>query len=430
MRIIFWLSLVVFVVSTSLFAGLYLKRAAFYAQTEIVPASLGALYPVASNTLVITKLTPEPKAVKIDFNGNPGCRAWTIEIDGAPGGRLNGENPSLPLKSGPHDYALFPQDCTISSPAIEAVRLNMFFGAKETFGVQNISIDQIQLNSANLPVLMEPPEDFSRWVPDIESRTGPEAQFARQTLLDAGYDNTWPVRDRIAFIASLVRERMPGGTPDERLNSLTPFALFTEAQAGRAENFCRQWSLSYGYFANAVGIPTRNLFTGGAMGTVDLGSHAFSESYLADEARWVYVDPTNEIAFLQDRKGRLLSGADVYMAAISDNLDGLQARMTGPTVVMKPFREVSEGVVSFMHRENFLIYIGGFDGRYQMDAPNLMRYPYKIWRFIAQPQQYFGYTPFTSYFWLRPLSFFTALGSATLFALSALFLFRKKPRRR
>jgi len=166
------------------------------------------------------------------------------------------------------------------------------------------------------------------------------------------------------------------------------------------------------------------------MGTVALGSHAFSESYLADEGRWAYVDPTNEIAYLHDRGGNVLSGADVYMAAISDNLDGIQARMIGTAVSMKPFRDVSAGIVSFMHRENFIIYIGGYDGRYQMDVPNLTRYAYKIWRFIAQPQQYFGYTPFTSYHWLRPLSFFTALVSGAIFALSMLVVIRRGTRRR
>lgn len=162
------------------------------------------------------------------------------------------------------------------------------------------------------------------------------------------------------------------------------------------------------------------------MGTVDLGSHAFSESYVADEARWTFVDPTNEISYLQDDQGRLMSGAGVYMAALSNNLDGIQARMIGTNTALKPFRDVSEGIVSFMHRENVLIYIGSYDGRYQIDTHNLTRYAEKLWRFIAQPQQYFGYTPFTSYHWLRPFSFFMALISGLAFTLSMLILFSRR----
>ncbi|MCR4378617.1 MAG: transglutaminase-like domain-containing protein [Rhodospirillales bacterium] len=412
------------------FLYLYKARADLYAKTEIIPASLGELYPVNTSTFAIAGLNPKPQAVKIIFSGNSLCTDWIVKINSKESAIIKGASPTLPLQMGTFDYTLTPQNCSIASPAIDAVRLNIFFAPKETFGVQNVANDQIQLNRANIPVLMEPPQDFARWIPDVETRTGPEAQAAKQVLLNAGFDATAPLREQITFITTFVRDHMPDGTPDERLNSLTPYTLFTEGEAGRAKFFCRQWSLVYGYFANAVGIPTRNLFTGGAMGTVDLGSHAFSESYLADEGRWAYVDPTNDISYLQYHNGHVLSGADVYMAAISDNLDDIQARMIGPAVRMKSFRDVSADVVAFMHRENFIIYIGGYDGRYQIDAPDMTRYAYKLWRFIAQPQQYFGYTPFTSYHWLRPLSFFTALVSGALFALSMLIVFCRGTRRR
>jgi|GEM_PF-3218221 len=407
---------------------LYIMRAELYAKTEIVPAAWGDVYPVAAHTLAIVALTPQPHAVKITFNGPQRCTRWKVEVNGVPIVPIESSSPIIPLQTGHHDYTLIPQNCTITSPAIDAVRLNLFFSPKESFGVQNVSIDQIQLNSSNIPVLMEPPQSFDRWVPDIKSRTSAEAQAAQQVLMDAGLDIRAPVREQIAFIATFVREGMPPGTPAERLNTLTPYKLFTEAKAGRAKSFCRQWSLNYGYFANAVGIPTRNMFTGGAMGTIDLGSHAFSESFVMDEGRWAYVDPTNAIAYLQNSKGQLMSGADVYMAAVTDNLDGIKARMiaTSSDMPLTDFREISADVVAFMHRENFLIYIGGFDGRYQIDDPGLTRYAYKIWRFIAQPQQYFGYTPFTSYHWLRPLSFFTALISGLVFAVSMLTLFTRR----
>lgn len=419
---------VLWIASSSGFFYLYQARADLYAQTEIVPSSLGELYPVSASTLAIVALTPAPHAVKITFNGNSRCTDWAVEINGKAQPSIKGTSPVLALQTGTYDYTLTPLNCSIKSPAIDAVRMNLFFAPKENFGVQNVSIDQIQLNLANLPVLMEVPQSFSRWVPDVEARTGREAQAAKQTLRDAGFDATAPLREQINFIATFVRDHMPDGTPAERLNTLSPYTVFTEADAGRAKCFCRQWSLAYGYFANAVGIPTRNLFTGGAMGTVDLGSHAFSESYVADEARWAYVDPTNNISYLQNTHGQLLSGADVYMAAINNTLDGIQARMiaTKAEAPLRVFRDVSTDVVAFMHRENFLIYIGAFDGRYQLNAPNMTQYAYKLWRFIAQPQQYFGYTAFTSYHWLRPLSFFIALISGLAFALSILAIFSKR----
>jgi len=57
---------------------------------------------------------------------------------------------------------------------------------------------------------------------------------------------------------------------------------------------------------------------------------------------------------------------------------------------------------------------------------NVTSYADKHWRFIAQPQQYFGYSPFTSYHWLRPLCFFTALISGLLFTLTMLVMFSRR----
>lgn len=432
MRYVFWITLSLFIISASGLGVLYAKRSRLYAKTEIVPASLGELYPVAPKTLAITALTPKPQALEISLSGNPNCTDWAVKVNGKPSLSITGANPTLPLQIGTHDYVLIPRNCEIRSPKIDAVSLNVFFSPKKTFGVQNVSIDQIQLNSANIPVLMEPQRNFSRWVPNVKIHSKSEAQAAKQALMDAGFNPTTSVREKIVFIASFVRNRMPSGTPAERLNTLTPYTVFTEAEAGRARSFCRQWSLAYGYFANVVGIPTRNLFTGGAMGDVDLGSHAFSESYIPTEGRWAYVDPTNDIAYVQNRKGHILSGADVYMAAVSNNIDGMQVRMisTDAEKPLQSFRNVAPGIVPFMHRENFLIYIGSFDGRYQMDAPNISRYAFKLWRFVAQPQQYFGYTLFTSYHWLRALCFYMALVSGGLFTLSMLILIGRKTQQR
>ncbi len=50
---------------------------------------------------------------------------------------------------------------------------------------------------------------------------------------------------------------------------------------------------------------------------VDMGSHAFSESYVPEEARWAYVDPTNGIALVTNGDGEVLNGAAIYMARLA-----------------------------------------------------------------------------------------------------------------
>ena len=430
MRTLQRLFIISFLVFSGSFYALYAFRADVYATTEITPATLGELYPQSQDAIAITGLHPRPHAVQLIFNGLEGCDRWHVRVDHADANTLQGASPVLPLGFGPHDYELTPLNCRTQDKSPQTIGLNFYFAPKETFGAQNVSIDQIQLNSSTIPVWMETPQSLSRWVPDVSARAIQETQSARQVLLDAGFHQDWSTREKIAFIATYIRDQMPGGTPAERLNTLTPFHLFREARAGRAKSFCRQWSLTYGFFANAVDIPTRNVFTGGAMGQVDLGSHAFSESYVAEESVWALVDPTDEIAYIQSPQGRLMSGADLYMAAINDNTRNLTARVTGSKRQFVPFPTVSKDLLSFLSRESFLIYIGAYDGRYQLDAKGLKRYPEKIWRFIAQPQQYFGYTPFTSYHWLRPLSFFGAVLSGLSIVLVVLVRWRTRRTRK
>ena len=147
------------------------------------------------------------------------------------------------------------------------------------------------------------------------------------------------------------------------------------------------------------------------MDEIDMGSHAFSESYIREEARWAYVDPTNDIAYVTNPAGGVLTGADLYMAIVSGNDRVLIARTfdADGRAADTPFAAAGKDVRYFMHRDNFLIYVGGLDGRYQLRGTGITRYGQMLSRFLFQPQQYFGYTHFVSYPWIRAVTFFTCL---------------------
>lgn len=396
---------------SAVFVGLFAFRADLYALTEIAPATLGELYPVSQNALSIEAIdTSEKQKLTLRLAHNPGCNQWLVSSTNSEPVMTTATNPTLTLLPGIQDYVVVPKDCVISAPAIDAIRLNIHFGLAESFTVQNIATDQVQINSANIPIIMDTPVLFERWVPDVKSFSAQEYQRALKILINEGYDSAWSTRRKIEFIATLVRQKMIGGAPPEYLNTLSPLSVFDEASTGKAGVFCRQWSLGYGYLANVAGIPTRNMFTGGAMNTVDMGSHAFSESYIEEEARWAYVDPTNDIAYVTNAKNEILSGADIYMASITANDQGLTAHtLADGNIANVPYIQASQNVRYFMHRENFLIYIGGYDGRYQMDGQGISKYVQKLYRFLFQPQQYFGLMHFTSYPGLRAASFFLAL---------------------
>ncbi len=397
-------------VSGTAFFCLYVYRADFYAVVEVEPATLAELYPVSSAAVAVVDYEAEPGPTLTPRLRNAElCTDWRIESGQETIAEVKGEL-RIPMRPGIHDYVARPSDCTFREPAVDAVRLNLFFGEARSFGAQNIANDQYQVNSVNLPTVLGDPVPFSRWVPDVEAIPGGEAAQARALLEASGFDPTAPTREKIAFLAALVRDHMPGGSPPPYLNTISPWQVFLEGDRNAAGSFCRQWSLTYGYLANVAGIPTRNLFTGGAMDQVDLGSHAFSESYIREEARWAYVDPTNDIAYVTNRDGEVLTGADLYMAIVAGNDSSLIARTLGKggfeTV---PFSGIGANVRYFMHRDNFLIYIGSHDGRYQLRGSGVMRYLRMLYRFLFQPQQYFGYTHFESFPWVRAFTFFLSL---------------------
>lgn len=414
-----WVSLAVAVVAGLGFGALYAFRAELYQLTEVEPANLGSLYPVGDLAVAIAGLSrPQPAHLKVHLRNTTGCAPWRLVIDGEPHGRLDGAAPSIPLVSGRHVYDLTPTGCDIARPAVDTVTLHIFFGlaTSQGFRIQGVTADQIQLDGANVPTLMNVVGGFDRWVPDVTSADPAAAAAARATLDRAGFDANASTRDKIAFLVDFVRDRMPGGSPPPFLNRIRPWAVYKQAYDNGIGCFCRQWSLVYAYLANVVGIPSRNLFTGGASPVVDLGSHAFSESYIAEEARWAYVDPTNDIAYVTNAAGHVLNGAEIYMAMVSGTGGALTARFrTASGFVNKPFADVAAPVRYFMHRENFLIYVGSHDGRYQLRPTGAWRYLDQLYRFLFQPQQYFGLTSFQSAPWLRPASFFLALIAGLLF---------------
>jgi Transglutaminase-like superfamily len=390
---------------------LFVFRAEFYGWTEIESATIGSLYPVAHDAVAISGLKSIGSGfIKLFLVNAEKCTKWSVSTSSGKSEIVSGGNPRFSLYLGEIAYILRPLNCALNFPRIESIKLDIFYGAAADFKHLAVPKDQIQLNSANIPWLKVRPVSFDRWVPVRPQGTADELERTRSMLAKAGFNSEASTREKIEFLVKFVQARMPNGSPDEYLYHLSPFGVLKEVESRRSGAFCFQFSLVYAYLANAVGVPTRNVFTGGADQDVDLGSHAFSESYVAEDGRWALVDPTNNIAFVKNHSGSVLSGAEVYMAINSGGLEGLVARsLSKGTYSSIGFNRVSAGLEHFIHRENFLIYVGSLDSRYQHADAGGLRYFRKLKRFLTQPQQYFGYTHFVSYFWLRPFFFLASI---------------------
>ena len=407
--------------SAILFFSLYQFRGDLYEWTEVEPATMAELYPVAGDAAAIIGIIPVvPGKVEVKLKNLDGCRGWKVSSSRGGVQREGGDQPVVSLRSGVDNYILEPLDCKIQKPQIDAIRLNIYFGTADTVAHLGISRDQIQLNEANLPWLKTSPVDFNKWTPRKNAYKNEDNQAALIALKEAGLDFEASTEEKIRFLVRFILERMPSGAPPAYLYQLSPWAVLQEAESKDVRYYCFQWSLVYAYLANLVGIPTRNLFTGGADRHIDLGSHAFSESYISEEARWVFVDPASRIVFVETPNGNRLSGAEVYSAIVSRNTSSLVAHvLSGGIIEPRSFDEVSGGINTFIHRENFLIYVGSLDSRYQFTDTGIAKAFRQLRRFLFQPQQYLGYTHFVSYHWLRRLSFF----STFFFGCGAVLLF-------
>lgn len=417
----------------ALLAALYLFRAELYAQTEVVHAKLVDLYPVSEMTVSVNSFSqPQSGQLLLNLANTDTCTRWYIETLDQPSSFRRDSAPLIHLSEGVWTYRLKPEDCEITEPARTAIEVNISYGSLDApaAAIQALDRETIQINRMNVPRAATSSWSVNEWIPETARFHSKYDTQAVGFLKENGYDETAPLRERIAFLASLVRKMMPDGSPPAYLNSLHPYDVLREAKDKGVGCFCRQWALVYVYLANIANMPSRLVFTGGADPVVDLGSHAFAETYVADEATWAYVDPTNDIALVTNNSDTLLNGVEIYNAITSGTTAGLTAlTLAGETPQsIVSFRDVEGPVRHFMHRNNYLIFFGRFDGRYQMDPPGLPYYMAKLDRFLFQPQQYYGHVGFESYHWIRRTAFFGMIGFAAILVGSVLLFFARRTR--
>ena len=130
------LSLAATLVSGLGFLYLYLFRVELYAVTEVAPATLAELYPVAENTVAVTGFeTSSGLQLGIRLRNADSCSRWRLECNNQSHIEVEGRNPRIPIRPGSHDYALQPIDCALFSPSVDEIRLDINFGSAANAGL-------------------------------------------------------------------------------------------------------------------------------------------------------------------------------------------------------------------------------------------------------------------------------------------------------
>ncbi|HCS71166.1 MAG TPA: hypothetical protein DIW51_14485, partial [Rhodospirillaceae bacterium] len=84
--------------------------------------------------------------------------------------------------------------------------------------------------------------------------------------------------------------------------------------------FCRQRALMKAFLLNVAGVPTRLVWSGRTIDGVLMSSHAFTESFVAEQGRWAYSDLSHNIDYLTGPDGGVLNAADMLFLISSGAL--------------------------------------------------------------------------------------------------------------
>lgn len=235
------------------------------------------------------------------------CR-WTV-VDGQEGMILHsGRWAEIPFADSPSrkKYRLIPENI---SPG-QDIELEIDFYPREKYREKNLSWpDNYWLVHSTVPLTPKKPFSVDEWVGF--KPTDPELNKARE-IIGPRIDPAAPAlaRSEQVFLFVMDAMRNSGGTPDDRLQAASPLETYNSlARSGRG--FCENRALVYYLFANAAHVKTRLVDGAGKFGPLKLTGHYFCESFIPEEARWIYVDPQLGVARAMHRHGKLLNTLDL-----------------------------------------------------------------------------------------------------------------------
>lgn len=266
---------------------------------------------------------------------------WQLLVDGQPGPILPGDEPWVEL-SGPaftgatgeklddfrRSYVLRPLPAG-SGPdvAFTVARIDRHFYLDRGMHFPQ-HLAQIR---TELPAGAFKRHPVKRWVDDY--RYLPPTTLAEADRIvreEMGIKPDDPTLVKMDKVLRHLRTRWAnaGGVPKDAYRWQDPLTIFRELRDGQGKGWCTQNAQVYTFFANRAGVPTRYVFGATVQDNrLVYNGHSWAESFLADHGRWTMVDPSRPIIATFGRGGRPLNSADLLHLCLTDNLDGVTARI-------------------------------------------------------------------------------------------------------
>ncbi|OGV37768.1 MAG: hypothetical protein A2020_05240 [Lentisphaerae bacterium GWF2_45_14] len=242
---------------------------------------------------------------------------WTVSIDGGRSYTVEGPRPELKLIEGRHEYSYFsckyPQNFSIKLNYVDA-------GIYKDAGHSDADVVDIMYSS--IPV-----GDFERYplksfVPNYKEEDLAEAARLIKAEINITARDTTEIK--IKKLASFILRNLSdkGGIPTKEGAKMIPLKQYLSALSGDLKLWCHNFSEIYVFFANAAGIPSREVSSTGSLDGCRLSGHAFAESYIKEKEQWAFVDPTSYILYMKYPDGTYVNTIDLFSLCIKKTFPG------------------------------------------------------------------------------------------------------------
>lgn len=156
--------------------------------------------------------------------------------------------------------------------------------------------------------------------------------IAARTIVRGHYDAADPTLKKIEDIFRFTVSEVNRGIPSDKIQNASPLEVYRLIHVGqKGKGWCENLSVVYYLMANTAGIKTRIVQLGGKIGPMKLSGHAFDESWVPEQGRWIYVDPEEMIAYVQNSKtGVYLNGFELKQLANLNNYEGYTETIWDP----------------------------------------------------------------------------------------------------
>lgn len=310
-------------------------------EASYLPESYATLYyPLDVPTLREWKVQ-KGNVLGLDLAWNRTPEKWQLVVDGKPAQSMPGTKPELAI-AGPIFDGTSPQPLEAFKHRYTLQPIPAALGPELNFTVNVIAADfyrkngmqfanDVYLVQTDLPVGRFKRHPLSYWVDDY-AYVGAENLAAADRVVreQMGVKDGDDTLTRIEKIMRYLRVQLAdsGGVPKDDFRWMNPWLMCQEMIHGTGKGWCTQNAQIYVFFANRAGIPTRFVFGANTQDdTIIYNGHSWAESWVKEQGRWTYIDMTQSLFAVANRRGELLNTADILHLCEHDTFEGTTARI-------------------------------------------------------------------------------------------------------